>query len=113
MEGKFRKRERIKKKQEFKIIIQEGNFLKFKYYNFFFKKNNLKFSRLGIIVKKYIGCAVIRNYEKRLIREFFRSSKNLLKDSIDFIVFIKQKEKSFFKKREDFLNVIKKINKLL
>lgn len=60
--------------------------------------------------KKKIGNSVERNYEKRVVREFFDEIKNEIKNT-DMIVFVKSKNGNFFKKKEDFFSVIEKIKK--
>lgn len=115
----FEKKERIKKREEFKRILGDGLFLKSVFYNLCFVKNNLNFSRIGIVVKKNIGNSVVRNYEKRIVREFFRINKILLKENVDIIFLIKKayffnnKKKFFIKKMEDFIYCLNKINQIL
>jgi len=118
MKQRIIKRESIRKKEDFKKDLQEGIWLKSKFYNFCFKRNNLNFCRIGIIAKKEIGNAVRRNYERRIVKEFFRQNKTLLDYNVDIIIFIKKNvnkfNKTFFlKKKEDFLEILKKINDIL
>jgi len=113
--NKFKKKERIKKREEFKKVLQEGVFLKSKFYNFCFKKNDLGFNRIGIVIKKVYGNSILRNYEKRIVREFFRNNKGVLKKNFDIIIFIKkeasflEKRDLFNKKKEDFLYNLRRI----
>jgi ribonuclease P protein component len=45
---------------------------------------------LGITVGKVVGSAVERNRLKRLIREFFRQNRELLPDSSDLVITVKE-----------------------
>lgn len=49
-------------------------------------KNNLEFTRLGLVVSKRIGNAVCRNLWKRRLREAFRLSKGKLPAGLDLVV---------------------------
>lgn len=65
---------------------------------------------MGIIAKKYIGNAVKRNYEKRLIRELFRQ-KSADFIGLDVVVVIRDTRTDFKKKKEcfsDFISFIRK-----
>lgn len=64
-------------------------------------------------MKRHIGNAVIRNYEKRIIREFFRYNKTFFKYNTDIIISIKRKNGLFLEKREEFLKAIEEINNKL
>jgi ribonuclease P protein component len=46
-------------------------------------------SRLGLVVTKKIGCAVARNRVKRLCRECFRLSPELVPSGVDLVVIAK------------------------
>ncbi len=48
--------------------------------------NDLAFSRVGIIAGKRVGKAVGRNRVKRLIREAFRTSRDVTPVGFDFVV---------------------------
>ena len=102
----FNRNERVKKRSRFKEIFKNGNYLKSDYYNCMFLKNNFLISRIGIVVKKNIGNAVIRNYEKRIVREFFRCKKKLLKDYYDIVFIVKKKNGSFLDKKKDFEKIL-------
>jgi ribonuclease P protein component len=64
---------------------------------------------LGIVLKKKIGCSVKRNYEKRVIREFFRLNKSILDENYDLIFLLKKPNSQFYAKQTDFIEIIKNI----
>ena len=103
---KFKKKERIKKKEDFKEIINDNNKIRTKFYTCFFKKNKFKENRIGIIIKKKIGNSVKRNYEKRIIRNFFRINKNKIKESCDLIIILNEPDGGFLEKKNDFERII-------
>ena len=82
----FSKNEKLKKKNDFKIVFKNGVEKYLKNYKIIFCENNLSVSRIGIITTKKIGNSIKRNYEKRVIRESFRLYKNSFKKSYDVIV---------------------------
>jgi ribonuclease P protein component len=47
-------------------------------------------SRLGITVTKKVGCAVVRNRAKRLIRETFRTLSERLPRDVDVVVIVRK-----------------------
>ncbi len=73
-----------------------------------FVKNGLTWSRLAIITGRKLGKAHLRNYEKRICREFFREIKDSIPSGYDFLVIVKRRSKSFAESREDFMKLFKK-----
>ncbi len=56
----------------------------------FLRKNDKDTKRLGLVVGRRVGQAVLRNRIKRLIREFFRLNKGRIPESSDLIVLAKE-----------------------
>lgn len=54
------------------------------------RKNDTDTRRLGLVVGRKVGSAVLRNRIKRLIREFFRLNKERIPESSDLIVVAKE-----------------------
>lgn len=106
----FTKVERVKRRNDFRKIFANGIFIKSNAYNYLILKNDLSFSRIGIIASKKVGNAVIRNKEKRIVRELFRSNKDKLLQNTDILIFLKKETSSlsFNIKNLDFTKNLKR-----
>lgn len=82
----LRREERLRRKRDFQIIAQEGARRHTRNFLIIVRKNDLGFSRLGAVASKKTGKAVERNRVKRLVREFFRRSKDRLPSSTDYVI---------------------------
>jgi ribonuclease P protein component len=105
---KFPEKHRIKKKEEIKRLFKNGKRLFSDFYIFIYCMNEYSYPRVGIIVSKKVGKAYKRNYEKRLIREFFRKNKVLIKN-YDLLIIRNKREGVYKEKEEDFLCKVKVI----
>ena len=110
---RFRRCERLKKKKDFEAVFNNKSsfFRRTLNYNFVVKKNSIGFLRMGIVAKKNIGCAVIRNHEKRLVREFFRKMQYSKSLSYDFVCIIKKSSFSDKEKALDFYAFIESLQR--
>jgi len=75
---------------EFKKVFLEGKRIESKNLIVFVLKNKYKVNRLGLIVKKEIGKAVVRNKIKRRIREAHRQINRKLFQGYDIIILVKK-----------------------
>jgi ribonuclease P protein component len=82
----FPKEEKIRRRADFQRTFQKGAKRKTEHFRIYICPTPLPHSRLGISVSKRVGGAVIRNRLKRLIREFFRLSKDLFPGSSDVVI---------------------------
>jgi ribonuclease P protein component len=87
---RFSKKERISLPQDFKSVMKSGRRFHSKHFILFLKENGRGFNRLGIVAKKEIGPASLRNRLKRHLREFFRLNKDYIQGSYDIIILIKR-----------------------
>ena len=86
-EFSFGKRERLAKRPQFEHVISRGHKHQIETFcTVFFLPNGLDRKRLGVIVSKKIGNAVVRNQAKRKIREIFRQIKNRIEPAMDVVV---------------------------
>lgn len=81
------KTETFKQNKDFKRLYGRGKSFVFPAVVVYIKKNNRQYHRYGITVSKKIGCAVKRNRAKRVIREAFYATGDLLCGGCD-IVFV-------------------------
>lgn len=80
------KEERVLKRKDFLRRSLTVKKMVFPHFLVFIKPNNLAKTRLGLTVGKNRGGAVQRNRIKRLLREFFRRSKDKFPPSRDIII---------------------------
>ena len=81
------KRERLAKRPQFEQVMNRGHKHKIETFcTVFFLPNGLDRIRLGVIVSKKIGSAVVRNQAKRKIREIFRHIKNRIEPAFDVVI---------------------------
>jgi ribonuclease P protein component len=64
-------------------------------YTLLFRKNGLLRNRILVITEKGIKSAVIRNREKRISKEIYRSLKEMLKVGFDIVVISRVNKKKF------------------
>jgi ribonuclease P protein component len=105
----FKKNNRIKKNIEFSYVFKNGSFIKDKFYTCRYNLNNLPICRLGIVIRKRVGNSVKRNYEKRVLREFFRLNKNNLTNNVDLIIIVNDTNGTFAEKKASFERILSKI----
>jgi len=73
MKHSFTRQQKLLEADEFSSVFILRKLIRSEYINIYYKKNELGYSRLGLIVSKKIHKrAVRRNYMKRLLREYFR-----------------------------------------
>lgn len=86
----FRKEERIRKRQDYLRIYQQGKRVYSRNFTIITCPNQAEIRRLGTTVSKKVGNAVQRNRVKRLLREFFRLNKQKLPASKDIVIIAKR-----------------------
>ena len=103
-------KKKLSKTSEFKKVFSEGRRIEGKNLIIFFLKNDYNFNRPGIIIKKEIGKAVVRNKIKRRLKEAFRLINKKLSPGYDIIMLAKNniKESNYFEICQDLESLLYK-----
>ena len=101
---------RLCKSSEYTNVLQNGR----KYVSTSFILLHIKNSgptRLGLIVSRKVGGAVIRNYLKRVFREIFRIHYHELSDQLDYVIILRKNavSKSYSQLKNEFIEINNKI----
>jgi ribonuclease P protein component len=86
MDRKLRPLERVRQGGEYRVILKSGKCFRDPLIRIHFRENGRDLSRLGLVVSRKVGKAVIRNRLKRIYREIFREVKGRLPSPIDLVV---------------------------
>lgn len=84
----FRKHERIRRKQEFRRVYEQGKKIVSSSFILYLLQDQQHVRRLGITASKKLGNAVTRNRCKRLVRELFRRNKEKFPPGSDVVVVV-------------------------
>ncbi|MBN2322096.1 MAG: ribonuclease P protein component [Spirochaetes bacterium] len=93
----FKTRNRLKKREDFRRLLREGRRAHARQYSLVVAENGFECIRLGLSIRRRVGRAVDRNYEKRLCREFFRKEVIGEKKGFDVLIIIKHRSQGFEK----------------
>ena len=75
----------IKENSDFKRVYYRGKSVVKKRLVVYYRKNKYDYNRLGLTVSPKIGCAVVRNRTRRLIKENYRNLQGL-KEGYDIVI---------------------------
>ena len=101
----------IKKEQEINDIINTGKRLYNRYYYIYNKENsNNKYYRFCICVSKKLGNAVIRNKNKRQVKDIIDSNLTF-KSNQDYVIILRKDINllNFDQKRDELLSLLKQL----
>ena len=82
----FTKKERLLKRAEFDRVFKNGKVVRDGVLKAHYMPNGLEYSRLGVVISRFVKTAVARNRLKRLCREAFRLNKHELPKGLDIVV---------------------------
>jgi ribonuclease P protein component len=90
--SRFPPESRIRKRLEFEAAQNGGRRATTAHFVFLLYARNETDTpaRLGIVASRKVGNAVVRNRAKRLVREAFRSSRDLFSSGTDVVVIVKR-----------------------
>ncbi len=83
---RFGKEDRLLLRPEFRRAAAVGSRRVSNHFIVYLSRNKLGRPRLGITASRKVGTAVVRNRIKRLVREYFRGSRDRLPPSDDVLV---------------------------
>jgi ribonuclease P protein component len=103
---------RVKSHEDFQEVIKEKKTVSNRIYILYYKKNELKHSRLGISASKKLGNAVTRNKIRRQIRMMAQQVINF-ENSIDYCLIVRKQylEESYENNKKEFSILIEKANR--
>jgi len=76
----------LKKNREFQVVYKRGKSLASKHIVMFVLKNDRGINRLGISASKKIGKAVVRNKQRRRLKEAFRALSSEILTGHDIVI---------------------------
>ena len=81
----MRKKEILRKKDDFQAIYKAGKSVPERYVVLFYRKNDLPYSRTAFLARKKVGNSIQRNRAKRLMKESYRLNADRFLDGYDLI----------------------------
>jgi len=105
---KFPRERRLLHRGEFLRVEKSGKRFRGKYLTISLARSDNDLTRLGLVVSRKVGCAVVRNRLKRLSREYFRNHYDQLPPGVDMVVIVRKG----FPELLDFFFFTREIKKL-
>ena len=81
----MRKKEILRKKDDFQAIYNAGKSVPERYVVLFYRKNDLPYSRTAFLASKKVGNSIQRNRAKRLMKESYRLNAEKFLEGYDLI----------------------------
>lgn len=105
-------KDKLLKKNEFERVFKRGKRFRGGRMEFTYLPNGLERPRLGLVVSRKVGKAVIRNRTRRVLREVFRLNKDRL-GGVDVVirVFPGDAPISFHEAEEEFMTFARRLEK--
>lgn len=93
--GRFPPAQRVRKRREFEAAQKAGRRVTTPHFVLLLHaRDESGVARLGIVASRKVGNAVTRNRAKRLVREAFRSTRDLFQAGIDLVVIVRRPPES-------------------
>ena len=81
--------ESLKKSRDFKQVYNQKRSLANRLLVLYVKENESEVNRLGVSISRKVGCAVVRNRIKRLIKESYRANEKTLVMGYDLVIVVR------------------------
>jgi ribonuclease P protein component len=104
----FKRQDKIRKGREYSRLKNYGKVFRSKRLVFNYSLSN--HSRLGVIVTKKVGNAVMRNKVKRWVREVFRLNRHVFASPLELVIIPRSSDLSYDHIKRDFLFFAEKYN---
>lgn len=103
VENKFLRKFRLLNKSDFQNLRSDSRFFASECFLFYYKENDLPYSRIGTAISKKVGNAPKRNYCKRVVKEIFRTyPKTNRHHDIVIVLNLKNFNKKYHKSFNEF-----------
>lgn len=100
----------LKKSYEIEKLLKNKKSVGSKFYVIYYKENETKNVHIAVSASKKLGDAVVRNYEKRVVKEILRSHIEKLKGlNILFVIKNNSLDLEFKEKEKQIKYLIKKM----
>ena len=86
----MKKTKMLKKNYEFKQVLTKGKFYQGEYISCFIKNNKKNHNLLGLAISVKAGKAVKRNKIKRLLRENYKNTEELVQEGKSIVFVLKK-----------------------
>lgn len=87
----FSREQRLRRRPDFLRVQSGGARVTTKHFVFLMAlRTPSEPTRLGVTVTRRVGCAVVRNRAKRLVRETFRQLSGRLPEGVDMVVIVRR-----------------------
>lgn len=105
----MKKKEIIKKSNDYTKVINNNTKLRNKYYSIFYTKSDK--TLFGISIPKKIGTAVVRNKIKRQIKNIIDNNKINIQNNYSYVIIVRKEilELTYIDKETELISLFKKI----
>lgn len=83
---RFSKAQRVTRKSEYDAILAQGEKAVTRHFVCYWTRQHGQGCKLGLIVSRKVGKAVVRNRVKRYLREFFRTHRHRMLDDCQLVI---------------------------
>lgn len=108
MRESLTKTERIRSKADFQSIFKNSSSAHCRGAKMLYRINELDHCRFGVTLRKHYGNSVQRNYARRVMKEIFRTHKDLYKENFDILIILYPGKNSYQDRQEQFFKLLQR-----